>query len=131
MKIILIMSLIEIAIHLVKSYFHFVLLADRHCGTTCNFFRLHHLEFILYDMCLQMVYSTLLLVLFCNANSKPPRIVFIELCSISITEMQTTNGINSQLSITHSDRQDSGVYKCVAENPFGKSEHVIYVAVQG
>lgn len=55
----------------------------------------------------------------------------IELCSISITEMQTTNGINSQLSITHSDRQDSGVYKCIAENPFGKSEHVIYVAVQG
>ncbi|XP_055315179.1 cell adhesion molecule Dscam2 isoform X2 [Sitodiplosis mosellana] len=49
---------------------------------------------------------------------------------ISITEMQTTNGINSQLSITHSDRQDSGVYKCIAENPFGKSEHVIYVAVQ-
>lgn len=59
------------------------------------------------------------------------QIVFIELYSISITEMQTTNGINSQLSITHSDRQDSGVYKCVAENPFGKSEHVIYVAVQG
>lgn len=51
--------------------------------------------------------------------------------SISITEMQTTNGINSQLSITHSDRQDSGVYKCVAENPFGKSEYIIYVAVQG
>ncbi|XP_031617665.1 Down syndrome cell adhesion molecule-like protein Dscam2 isoform X3 [Contarinia nasturtii] len=49
---------------------------------------------------------------------------------ISITEMQTTNGINSQLSITHSDRQDSGVYTCKAENAFGKSEHVIYVAVQ-
>lgn len=46
--------------------------------------------------------------------------------------MQTTNGgINSQLSISHSDRQDSGEYKCVAENRFGKSEHVIYVAVQG
>lgn len=45
--------------------------------------------------------------------------------------MQTANGINSQLSITRSDRQDSGVYKCVAENPFGKSEHIIYVAVQG
>lgn len=45
--------------------------------------------------------------------------------------MQTANGINSQLSITRADRQDSGVYKCVAENPFGKSEHTIYVAVQG
>lgn len=64
-------------------------------------------------------------------NTNRLQIAFIELCSISITEMQTTNGINSQLSITHSDRQDSGVYKCVAENPFGKSEHVIYVAVQG
>lgn len=51
--------------------------------------------------------------------------------SISITEMQMTNGINSQLSVTHSDRQDSGVYKCVAENPFGRSEFIIFVAVQG
>lgn len=66
-----------------------------------------------------------------DANTNRLQIAFNELCSISITEMQTTNGINSQLSITHSDRQDSGVYKCVAENPFGKSEHVIYVAVQG
>lgn len=45
--------------------------------------------------------------------------------------MQTSDGINSQLSVTQSDRQDSGVYKCIAENPYGKSEFVIYVAVQG
>lgn len=45
--------------------------------------------------------------------------------------MQTPNGINSTLSIAYSDRQDSGVYKCVAENAFGKSEYIIYVAVQG
>lgn len=51
--------------------------------------------------------------------------------SISINEMQVANGINSQLSITRSDRQDSGIYKCIAENPFGKSEHIIYLAVQG
>lgn len=51
--------------------------------------------------------------------------------SISINEIQVSNGINSQLSITRSDRQDSGVYKCIAENPFGKSEHIIYLAVQG
>lgn len=71
-------------------------------------------------------------VILCN-NAKTNRlqITFIELYSISITEMQTTNGINSQLSITHSDRIDSGSYRCIAENPFGKSEHVIYVAVQG
>lgn len=64
-------------------------------------------------------------ILFTNAQ------IIWKFYSISITEMQTTNGINSQLSITHSDRQDSGVYKCVAENPFGKSEYIIYVAVQG
>lgn len=45
--------------------------------------------------------------------------------------MQTPNGINSTLSIAYSDRQDSGVYKCVAENAFGKSEYIMYVAVQG
>lgn len=45
--------------------------------------------------------------------------------------MKTNDGINSQLSISRSDRQDSGVYNCVAENLFGKSEHTIYLAVQG
>lgn len=45
--------------------------------------------------------------------------------------MKTDDGINSQLSISRSDRQDSGVYKCLAENLFGKSEHTIYLAVQG
>lgn len=45
--------------------------------------------------------------------------------------MQTPEGINSQLSIARSDRDDSGIYKCIAENPFGRSEHIIYLAVQG
>lgn len=45
--------------------------------------------------------------------------------------MKSDDGINSQLSITRTDRQDSGIYKCVAENLFGKSEHTIYLAVQG
>lgn len=45
--------------------------------------------------------------------------------------MQTAEGINSQLSIERSDREDSGIYKCIAENPFGRSEHIIYLAVQG
>lgn len=53
------------------------------------------------------------------------------MCSISISEMQTPEGINSQLSIARSDRDDSGIYKCIAENPFGRSEHIIYLAVQG
>lgn len=51
--------------------------------------------------------------------------------SLNIAEIKTDEGISSQLSISRSDRPDSGVYKCLAENPFGKSEHIIYLAVQG
>lgn len=51
--------------------------------------------------------------------------------SLNIGEMKSEAGVNSQLSISRSDRQDSGVYKCVAENKFGKSEHTIFLAVQG
>lgn len=50
---------------------------------------------------------------------------------ISIAEMKTDEGVNSQLSITRSDRHDSGTYKCTAENSFGRGEHLIYLAVQG
>lgn len=50
---------------------------------------------------------------------------------LSITEMKTDNGITSQLSITRADRIDSGKYRCIAENAFGKSEQIIYLAVQG
>lgn len=49
---------------------------------------------------------------------------------ISIAEIKTETGINSQLSISRSDRHDSGRYKCTAENQFGRSEHMIYLAVQ-
>lgn len=50
---------------------------------------------------------------------------------ISIAEMKTDEGVKSQLSISRSDRHDSGKYKCGAENQYGKSEHMIYLAVQG
>lgn len=50
---------------------------------------------------------------------------------LNIAEMKINDGVNSQLSISRSDRQDSGLYKFVAENSFGKSEHLIYLAVQG
>lgn len=52
-------------------------------------------------------------------------------CRLNIAEMKSSDGVNSQLSISRSDRHDSGPYKCTAENPFGKSEHTIYLAVQG
>lgn len=48
----------------------------------------------------------------------------------SIAEMKTEKGVDSQLTISRSDRHDSGIYKCIAENPYGRAEHVIFLAVQ-
>ncbi|KAL5284148.1 hypothetical protein ACFFRR_006432 [Megaselia abdita] len=48
----------------------------------------------------------------------------------SIAEIKTEKGVDSQLSIARSDRHDSGLYKCIAENPYGRSEQHIYLAVQ-
>ncbi|XP_044257604.1 Down syndrome cell adhesion molecule-like protein Dscam2 isoform X1 [Tribolium madens] len=42
----------------------------------------------------------------------------------------TENGVKSQVTIGRTDREDSGVYKCLAENTFGRSEHIINLAVQ-
>lgn len=50
---------------------------------------------------------------------------------ISIAEMKTSEGVRSQLSLSVSDRHDSGKYRCVAENQYGRSEHLIFLAVQG
>lgn len=50
---------------------------------------------------------------------------------LSIRQIKTDTGLKSQLSIGSSDRQDSGVYRCTADNAYGRSEHVIYLAVQG
>lgn len=30
----------------------------------------------------------------------------------------------------HTERDDSGSYKCIAENSFGKSQHIVNLAVQ-
>ncbi|XP_015187903.1 PREDICTED: Down syndrome cell adhesion molecule-like protein Dscam2 isoform X4 [Polistes dominula] len=49
---------------------------------------------------------------------------------LSISQIKTDNGLKSQLSIGSSDRQDSGVYRCTASNAYGRSEHLIYLAVQ-
>uniref|UniRef100_A0A1A9ZZV3 Down syndrome cell adhesion molecule n=2 Tax=Glossina TaxID=44049 RepID=A0A1A9ZZV3_GLOPL len=48
----------------------------------------------------------------------------------SIAEMKTEKGVDSQLTIARSDRHDSGIYKCIAENPYGRAEQIIYLAVQ-
>ncbi|XP_076279934.1 Down syndrome cell adhesion molecule 3 isoform X5 [Lasioglossum baleicum] len=49
---------------------------------------------------------------------------------LSIRQIKAESGLKSQLSIDSSDRQDSGVYRCTAENAYGRSEHLIYLAVQ-
>ncbi|XP_033149971.1 Down syndrome cell adhesion molecule-like protein Dscam2 isoform X2 [Drosophila busckii] len=48
----------------------------------------------------------------------------------SIAEMKTEKGVDSQLTIAHSDRHDSGVYRCIAENPYGRAEQIVFLAVQ-
>lgn len=48
----------------------------------------------------------------------------------TITDTKIENGIKSQITIDRADREDSGIYKCHAENAFGRSDHVINLAVQ-
>ncbi|XP_063973280.1 cell adhesion molecule Dscam1 isoform X2 [Diachasmimorpha longicaudata] len=49
---------------------------------------------------------------------------------LSIAQVKTDTGLKSQLSIASSDRQDSGTYRCTADNAYGRSEHLVYLAVQ-
>lgn len=44
--------------------------------------------------------------------------------------MKVENGVRSQLSISQTERYDSGKYVCAADNSYGSSEHVIHLAVQ-
>lgn len=44
--------------------------------------------------------------------------------------MKTDKGVDSQLTIARSDRHDSGIYRCIAENPYGRAELIIFLAVQ-
>ncbi|XP_016950327.1 cell adhesion molecule Dscam2 isoform X1 [Drosophila biarmipes] len=47
-----------------------------------------------------------------------------------IVEQKTEKGVESRLTIGNSDRHDSGVYRCIAENPYGRAEQIIFLAVQ-
>ncbi|CAG9581983.1 unnamed protein product [Danaus chrysippus] len=49
---------------------------------------------------------------------------------VSVSEKRSENGASSTLSITHAQRRDSGVYRCRAENAYGRDELLIYLAVQ-
>ncbi|CAK1540394.1 unnamed protein product [Leptosia nina] len=49
---------------------------------------------------------------------------------VSVSEKRSENGASSELTIAHAQRRDSGVYRCRAENAYGRDELLIYLAVQ-
>lgn len=48
-----------------------------------------------------------------------------------IKESVVKGGLLSTLFITSSIKADSGIFMCVATNPFGKAERVVHLQVQG
>lgn len=50
---------------------------------------------------------------------------------MSISETRSAEGLRSELVIERADRRDSGVYRCQASNPYGRSDHFVHLAVQG
>ncbi|XP_060516116.1 cell adhesion molecule Dscam2 [Cylas formicarius] len=60
-------------------------------------------------------------------NSKPLDLHKIRYSHVSSKDEKE---VKSQVTIARTDREDSGVYKCLAENDFGRSEHTINLAVQ-
>ncbi|XP_045772179.1 Down syndrome cell adhesion molecule-like protein Dscam2 isoform X1 [Maniola jurtina] len=49
---------------------------------------------------------------------------------VSVSEKRSDSGATSTLTIAHAQRRDSGVYRCRAENAYGRDELLIYLAVQ-
>lgn len=48
-----------------------------------------------------------------------------------MSEVKLDTGLQSHLVIQQSDRQDSGLYICEADNMFGHSKQTTLLAVQG
>ncbi|CAG9565456.1 unnamed protein product [Danaus chrysippus] len=49
---------------------------------------------------------------------------------MSISETRSVEGLRSELVIERADRRDSGVYRCQATNPYGRSDHFVHLGVQ-
>ncbi|KOB72568.1 Down syndrome cell adhesion molecule-like protein, partial [Operophtera brumata] len=75
----------------------------------------------------------------CDARGDPPiqlqwthNMKRVELTTyrVSVSEKRSDSGVSSTLSIAHAARHDSGVYRCRADNAYGRDELLIYLAVQ-
>ncbi|XP_026314956.1 Down syndrome cell adhesion molecule-like protein Dscam2 [Hyposmocoma kahamanoa] len=49
---------------------------------------------------------------------------------MSISETRSAEGLRSELVLERAERRDSGVYKCQASNPYGRSDHFVHLGVQ-
>ncbi|KAH9634768.1 hypothetical protein HF086_013628 [Spodoptera exigua] len=95
-----------------------------------------HFEFSSRNM---TVKRTAQATLQCDARGDPPiqlqwthnmKRVDLTTYRVSVSEKRSESGVSSQLSIAHAERHDSGVYRCRAENAYGRDELLIYLAVQ-
>ncbi|XP_022821445.1 Down syndrome cell adhesion molecule-like protein Dscam2 [Spodoptera litura] len=95
-----------------------------------------HFEFSSRNM---TVKRTAQATLQCDARGDPPiqlqwthnmKRVDLTTYRVSVSEKRSDSGVSSQLSIAHAERHDSGVYRCRAENAYGRDELLIYLAVQ-
>lgn len=50
---------------------------------------------------------------------------------MSISETRSAEGLRSELVLERAERRDSGVYRCQASNPYGRSDHFVHLGVQG
>ncbi|CAK1602580.1 unnamed protein product [Parnassius mnemosyne] len=95
-----------------------------------------HFEFSSRNM---SVRRTAAVSLTCEARGDPPiqlhwthnmQRLDLSTYRISVSEKRSDSGASSTLSIAHAQRRDSGVYRCRAENAYGRDELLIYLAVQ-
>ncbi|RVE43549.1 hypothetical protein evm_011807 [Chilo suppressalis] len=95
-----------------------------------------HFEFSSRNM---TVKRTAQATLQCDARGDPPiqlqwthnmKRVDLTTYRVSVSEKRSDSGVSSQLNIAHAERHDSGVYRCRAENSYGRDELLIYLAVQ-
>ncbi|XP_072938506.1 cell adhesion molecule Dscam2-like [Epargyreus clarus] len=95
-----------------------------------------HFEFSSRNMSVRRTSSTSLM---CEARGDPPiqlhwthNMQRLDLTTyrVSVSEKRSDSGASSTLTIAHAQRRDSGVYRCRAENSYGRDELLIYLAVQ-